>query len=479
MPDVVIVGAGVAGCACARELSRYNLDVEVVEAGYDLACGASRSNSGIVHGGYDPKPGTRKAYYNVRGAQRIFELAPELGFRVRRNGSMVVAFSEEELKVIEELMRRAQANGVSDVRVVGAEQARTLEPNLNPKVMGALVCDASGICDPFGMTVAFAENAKVNGVTFRFLTPVVDIKKEPCGWGVQLGTGEVLHTKLLINAAGVQAIEFHNKVSEDKLISRPRLGEYVLMSRDMGKTFSHTMFQTPTSRGKGVLVSPTTEGNLIVGPDALDSTDAFDTATHSEGLAAVIEQAKLTWPTYAAGEVITNFAGVRPSGANGDFVIGEVEDAPGFYDIAAFDSPGLTSAAAVAVDVAAWAADKLNATLNSSFIPQRACPKRFLEMTKEEREVAIAQDPLFGHLVCRCEQVSEAEVLEAIHAPIPATTISAVRRRCRAGMGRCQGGFCLPTVAEIIARETGIDIGDVRMAGPGSEIGLGHIGEVE
>ena len=480
MPDVVIVGAGVAGCACARELAKYQLDVLVIEAGYDLACGASRTNSGIVHGGYDPIPGTNKALYNVRGAQRIPQLAEEIGFRFKPNGSMVAAFSEEELHIVEELQKRAVANGVSDVEVVGKEQALAYEPNLSPEVQGALVCASSGICDPFGMTVAFAENARMNGVAFKFLSPVAKVSQDAdkSGWSLTLDSGEVIHARVVINAAGAHAIELHNQVSQAKLESRPRLGEYVLMSRDMGTTFTHTMFRAPGPRGKGVLVSPTVEGNLIIGPDALDVESPSDTATRSEGLAWVVEQAQLTWPGYVRNEVITNFAGVRPSGADGDFVIGEPNDAPGFFDIAAFDSPGLTSAPAVALDIAEWVANRLQAHPNPNFNPYRACPPRLLEMDDKQRAAVIEKDSRFGHIVCRCEQVSEAEILAAIHAPLPATSVSAVRRRCRAGMGKCQGGFCLPYVAEIIARETGVDVSEVRMAGPGSELGVGRIGEV-
>lgn len=478
MRDVVIVGAGVAGCACARELAKYQLNVLVLEAGYDVACGASRTNSGIVHGGYDPIPGTKKAFYNVRGAQRIPQLADEIGFRFRPNGSMVAAFSEEELHIIEELQKRAVANGVSDVEVVGKEQALAYEPQLSPSVEGALVCASSGICDPFGMTVAFAENACMNGVSFRFLSPVAIVARDNDGWVLQLNSGEEIHARVVINAAGAHAVELHNQVSRVQLESRPRLGEYVLMSRDMGSAFTHTMFRAPGPRGKGVLVSPTVEGNLIIGPDALDVDNPSDTATRAEGLSWVVEQAQLTWPGYAKNEVITNFAGVRPSGADGDFVIGEPEDAPGFFDIAAFDSPGLTSAPAVALDVAEWVADRLQASPNPTFNPHRACPPRLLEMDDNQRAAVIKKDPRFGHIVCRCEQVSEAEILAAIHAPLPATSISAVRRRCRAGMGKCQGGFCLPYVAEIIARETGIDVSEVRMAGPGSELGVGRVGEV-
>ena len=477
MPDVIVIGAGVAGSACARELARFDLDVLVLEASNDVAHGASRTNSGIVHGGYDPVPGTLKARYNALGARMIPVLSKELGFRYWNNGSMVVALSEAEMDGVRELARRADANGIDGVRVVSGAEALELEPNLNPSVVGALVCDESGICDPFGMTVAFAENAVTNGVEFRFLSPVESVERDGGGWAVTLAGGERIACRAVVNAAGAHAIELHNQVSANTLEARPRLGEYVLMNRETGITFGHTMFRAPGPKGKGVLVSPTVEGNLIVGPNAVDVSDPDDTATSPEGLTRVIEQAKLTWPGYDARAVITNFAGVRPTGADGDFVVGEPDDAPGFFDVAAFDSPGISSAPAVAADVAGKVAERLGAAANESFDPHRDMPPRFLEMTEEERAAAVAADPRFGHIVCRCETVSEAEILAAIHAPIPATTVTGVKRRCRSGMGGCQGGFCGPSIAEMISAETGVSLEEVLVAGPGSEMAPFRRGE--
>ncbi|MCI1664992.1 MAG: NAD(P)/FAD-dependent oxidoreductase [Atopobiaceae bacterium] len=479
MVDVVVIGAGIAGCAVARELMRHDLTVEVFEAGYDLACGASRTNSGIVHGGYDPEPGSAKARYNVAGARLIPSLAEELGFRYVANGSLVVALDEDDLPRVEELVDRGHANGVDHVRAISADELRSLEPNVNPAALGALLCESSGICDPFGMTVAFAENAAANGARFHFESPVEGVRHadDGQGWLVSV-SGRDVHARCVVNAAGVGAMAIHDQVSADKIASRPRAGEYVLLSRDMGTTFSHTMFRVPGPAGKGVLVSPTVEGNLIVGPDAQDRTCASDTWTTPEGLAWVVDKAHDLWPGYDRRQVIVNFCGVRPSGDDGDFVIGEPDDAPGFYDIAAFDSPGLTSAPAVAADIASRVADRLGAAPNPTFDGHRERPLRFIEMDEAERTAAIAADPLFAHIVCRCEQVSEAEVLAAIHAPIPATTVTGVKRRCRAGTGKCQGGFCEPLVAEIISRECGIPLEDVRLEGPGSEVAPWAIGEV-
>ena len=477
--DVAIVGAGISGSAIARELSRNKLHIEVFEAGYDVACGCSRTNSGIVHGGYDPVPGTLKAKYNVAGAKLIPQLAKEIGFHYRNNSSMVVAYSEEEVEHVKKLVERGHQNGVEHVRYVDHDELRSLEPNVSSEAMGALLCEDSGIVDPFGMTVAFAENAVTNGVTFHFETRVAKVEREGELWALELEGGERVLARAVVNAAGVHAIELHNMVSADQLPARPRIGEYVLLDREMGEAFNHTMFQTPNALGKGILVSPTVEGNIIVGPDALDTDDPEDTATRPEGLANVIRQARKTWPELNTRAIITNFAGVRPTGGTtGDFVLGQPEDAPGFFDVAAFDSPGLSSAPAMAIDLAADVAAYLNAEPNPDFDGHRDLPLRFEDMTEEERVAAIENDPLFARIVCRCEHVSEAEVLATIHAPIPATTIVGVKRRCRAGTGRCQGGFCEPLVAEIIARELGIGINEVRLAGPGSEVAPFLRGEV-
>lgn len=468
--DVVVIGAGISGATVARELMRHKLSVEVLEAGYDLACGASRTNSGIIHGGYDPVPGTKKAKYNVEGARMAPQLAAELGFRYKNTGSLVVAFADDEVPAVQELVERGHANGVDDVRYVEREELHTLEPNLSEEAVGALLCESSGIVDPFGMTVAFAENAVTNGATFTFNTRVEKIEREGDEWVLTLADGTMRRAKTVVNAAGVHAIDLHNQVSAEKLGANPRRGDYELMSRDMGPVFSHTMFQVPNALGKGVLVSPTVEGNLIVGPNAVAVEDPEDNATTPEGLSWVVEQAKRTWPAYNGREVIVNFAGVRPSGADGDFVIGEPADAPGFFDVAAIDSPGLSSAAAIATDVASWIAERLGAEENPSFDGHREMPPRTLEMTEDEIAALIEENPLYGRLVCRCERVSEAEVLNAIHAPIPATTIVGVKRRCRAGAGRCQGGFCEPVVTEILARELGCRIQDICIGGPGSEV---------
>jgi L-2-hydroxyglutarate oxidase LhgO len=468
MYDVAIIGAGVAGATVARELSFAQASTVVLEAGADVAWGCSRTNSAIIHGGYDPEPGTAKARFNVEGARMWPALAASLGVRYVANGSMVCAFTAEQDIAVRALVERGRENGVDHVRYVDAEEALALEPNLNPEVVGALVCESSGIIDPFMATQAALELAHANGVEVRFGARVQTAARDASGaWTLALPDGSTVTARYVVNAAGVGAFDLHNQVSAHKLASRPRAGEYVVLSRDTGSAFAHTMFQAPTRLGKGVLVSPTVEGNTIVGPDAIDVAGAQDTATTADGLSKVVVQARLTWPALPASQVINNFAGVRPTGADGDFVIGEPEDVPGFFDIVAFDSPGLTSAPAVARFIARDILERLGAAEKNDAERTLPRPFRFLEATPEERLAAAEKDPRAAHIVCRCERVTEKEIVDAIHSLGGVPTVQSVKRRCRATAGKCQGGFCEPAILSIIARETGMALETVAAKEPG------------
>ena len=476
--DVAIVGAGVAGCCVARECARFALKVAVFEAGLDVADGATRANSGIVHAGYDPKPGTRKARFNVEGAKLYPQWASELGFPYINNGSMVLAFTEEELEAIRGLRERGEHNGVEGLRVIDARELRELEPNVSPEVLGALLVPTGAICDPYQVAFRAGENAARNGVEFNFSSKVVGIESaqtpttdsarsaavEPArgaGYilhieGAKGDVAEAVHARVVVNAAGVHADEIHDMVAPHAFSITPRRGEYNLMDTDMGGLFAHTMFQAPTKAGKGVLVSPTVHGNMLVGPNAVPQGDKDATATTAEGLAAITSAAKKTYPALNMRARITTFAGVRATGDTGDFEIGEVPGAPGLFDIACFESPGLTSAPAVAVDVAARIAEKLNATENSQFNPVLELPALFKNMSEEERRAAIAANPDAGHMLCRCNEVTEADVASALCTKLPVLCLDALKWRTGATMGRCHGGFCMPELAKVVAREAGI-----------------------
>ena len=464
--DVVVVGAGIAGCTAARELARYDLSICVLEAGNDIACGATRANSAIVHAGFDPAPGTLKARFNVEGSKAYPRWCDELGVRFRRNGSMVLAFDDEGRLKLEELVRRADANGVEGVRIVSGNRAREMEPNVSPEAACALVAPTGGIVDPYGFAFAAAENACGNGVRFQFNHRVERIARADGGFNLE-AAGERFSARAVVNAAGLFADELNNMVSGERFFITPRRGEYYLYDTEYATMFEHTMFQVPGPLGKGVLVTPTIHGNMLIGPNSVFQTSKTDLSTTQEGLADIVERARRTWPAASPRGAITNFAGLRATGESGDFVIGEAADAPGFFNIACFESPGLTSAPAVATFIASQVAARLGAGSNPSFNPRRAPQLPFTAMTDEQRERAIASDPAFGHVVCRCCEVTEAEVVRALHGPLPVLSLDAIKWRTGATMGRCHGGFCSPELVEIMSRELGCapDAIDKRLAG--------------
>lgn len=464
--DVVVVGAGIAGCTAARELARYDLSICVLEAGNDIACGATRANSAIVHAGFDPVPGTLKARFNVEGSKAYPRWCDELGVQFCRNGSMVLAFDDEGRLKLDELVRRADANGVEGVRIVSGSRAREMEPNVSPEVACALVAPTGGIVDPYGFAFAAAENACDNGVRFLFNHRVERIVRVDGGFNLE-ASGERFFARAVVNAAGLFADELNNMVSANRFSITPRRGEYYLYDTEYAATFEHTMFQVPGPLGKGVLVTPTIHGNMLIGPNSVSQASKTDLSTTQEGLADIVERARRTWPAASPRGAITNFAGLRAAGESGDFVIGEAVDVPGFFNIACFESPGLTSAPAVATFIASQAAARLGAGSNPSFNPRRAPQLPFMAMTDEQRERAIASDPAFGHVVCRCCEVTEAEVVRALRGPLPVLSLDAIKWRTGATMGRCHGGFCSPELVEIMSRELGCapDAIDKRLPG--------------
>lgn len=455
-PTVAVVGAGVVGCCVARELCRFAVRVVVLEAGDDLACGATRANSGIVHAGFDPQPGTLKAHYNVLGSALFPRWASELGFGYYRNGSMVAAFSDEELAGLEELLARGHANGVEGLRIVGAEEALAMEPALSSGVRGALVAETGAICDPYGVAYGAAENAATNGAEFLFDERVVAIERAAAPrWRIRTTSGLVVEADAVVNAAGVHADEINNLVGGRKLEITPVRGDYILYESSLGSLFHHTIFQVPGPAGKGVLVSPTVHGNLFVGPNAIPQQSKESLGTTREGLGFIIDRARRTWPDCSTRGMITNFAGLRASGASRDFVVGEAEDASRFFNAACIDSPGLTAAPAIAEDLSRRIAEALAAGENPSFDPIRR-PRPLLAMMGEDGiERAIAEDPAWGNIVCGCCKVSEGEIVAALRGPLPVLSLDALKWRCGATMGECHGGFCTPKILRIVCRELG------------------------
>lgn len=472
MYDVVIIGAGVSGSASARELSRYNLNVCVVEKEEDVCCGTSKANSAIVHAGFDAEAGSLMAKLNVEGNQMMEALSKELDFHYKNNGSLVVCLHEEEKPNLQELYDRGVKNGVKDLRIIDREELVKLEPNIADEAVAALYAPTGGIVCPFGMNIAFAENAATNGVEFKFDTEVTGLEKKGDNWVVKTNQGEI-ETRYVVNAAGVHADKFHNMVSDKKLHITPRRGDYCLLDRSTEGFVTHTIFQLPSKFGKGVLVSPTVHGNTLVGPTAIDIENKEGTNTTQEGIDELINKAGTTVKGLPIRQVITSFAGLRAHEDGHEFYIGELEEAKGFIDCAGIESPGLTSAPAIGKMVAGIIKDLTNAEENPKFVGTRKGILDPKTLNNEERAKLIKENPAYGNIICRCEMITEGEIIDAIRRPLGAKSLDGVKRRTRAGMGRCQAGFCSPRTIEILARERGVDPAEITKAGGESKIIVG------
>lgn len=474
MKDIIVIGGGVIGCSIARELSRYKAEILVLERGNDVSVGTTKANSGIVHGGHDAKPGTKKAYYNVRGNAMFDALSKELDFPFRRNGSMVLCFDEAQKDGLTELYERGLKNGVEGLYIVeGNDQLKKLEPHVSDNAVAALVIPTGGIVSPYEMCVAYAENAAENGAQFRFHSEVVAIEKIDGGFAVKCSDGSQHEAKVVVNCAGVYADAINNMVCEEKLHITARKGDYVLMDKTCGYLADHTLFQLPTKMGKGILVTPTTHGNILVGPTATDVPDKDDVNTTADELNTAFSKALLTVPTLSRRNIITQFSGLRAHLDGDDFVIGE-SSVEGFYNVAGIESPGLSCAPAIAVDIAHQVAQKLALSEKLHFEARRKGIPQFSKLSNVEREKLIEQNPLYGKIVCRCEMVTEGEIVDSIRRPVGAKDLDGVKRRTRAGMGRCQAGFCTPRIMEIIARELGCDMQEVTKRGGDSNVVVGR-----
>lgn len=472
MYDVIIIGAGVSGAAAARELSRYNAKVCVIEKEEDVCCGTSKANSAIVHAGYDAKEGSLMAKLNVRGNALMEQLSKDLDFPFKRIGSLVVCRDEADMPNLKALYDRGVANGVPGLRILSKEEVHEMEPNLEDDIYAALYAPSAGIVCPFNLNIALAENANVNGVEFKFDTEVTDLKKSGDIWEVHTNQG-VFETKYVVNAAGVYADKFHNMVSEKKIHITPRRGDYCLLDKSAGSHVSHTVFALPGKYGKGILISPTVHGNLLLGPTAIDIEDKEGTNTTREGLDQVIAGANLNVKNIPMRQVITSFAGLRAHEDGHEFIIEELEDAKGFIDCAGIESPGLTSSPAIGEMVAGILKEKLHLEEKENFIATR---KGILDpntLSKEERVKLIKEKPAYGNIICRCEMITEGEIIDAIHRPLGAKSLDGVKRRTRAGMGRCQAGFCSPRTMEILARELEIPMSEITKSGGKSRIIVG------
>ena len=471
--DAVIIGGGVTGCAIARELSRYEMHTALIEREEDVCSGTSKANSAIVHAGHDAVPGSVKARFNVEGNRMMGELAEDLDFEFDRNGSLILCFAEEDRPALQELYDKGVKNGVPDLKIITGDEARAMEPNVSDAVVAALYAPTGGIVCPFGLTIALAENACDNGVEFLFNEEVKKVVKTEKGYDLETANG-VVHTTYVINAAGVYADEIHKMVSARKLHLTPRKGDYCLLDKEAGNHVKHTIFQLPGKLGKGILVTPTIHGNLLTGPTAKNIEDKESTATTAEELAEIMEKGSVSVKNVPFRQVITSFSGLRAHEDGDDFVVGEAEDAPGFFDAAGIESPGLTSAPAIGVYLAEKVAEKAGAEKKAEWNPKRKGFVRPEKLSKEERAALIKERPEYGTIICRCEGVSEGEIVDAINRTLGAVSLDGIKRRVRQGMGRCQAGFCTPRTMEILARERGMEMEDICKNAPGSNMLTGQ-----
>ena len=471
MFDCVVIGAGVVGGLVARELTKYNLSVCIVEKDSDVAMGATRANSAIVHAGYDAKEGTLKAKLNVRGSEMMESVCSELGVKYKRNGSLVVGFNDEDAATLHSLIERGHKNGVKGLSFLEREELVRLEPNIGSAVSCALRAETGAIVCPYELCMAAVGNAMDNGCELKLGFRVESIEEKDGVYRVS-SSEETVEAKAVINCAGVYSDDIAALVGDDSFSVRPRRGEYMLLDKECGSLVGHTVFRCPSKMGKGVLVSPTVDGNLLLGPTAEDIDDRTDTSTTADGLARVASLAGNQVNGISFGKVITSFTGLRATGSTGDFIINSPKR--GFINCAGIESPGLTSAPAIAVYVADMLKkDGFALEKNDSFNGTRRPSHYFRELSEDEKNEIIKQNPDYAQVICRCETVTAGEIIEAIRTNPKPTDVDGVKRRTRATMGRCQGGFCTPYIVEILAREMGVPVTDITKSGGRSYINVG------
>ena len=474
MFDVAVIGGGVIGGFILRECTKYRLNVCLLEKEGDVCMGQSKANSGIVHAGFDAAEGSLKAKFNVSGNKMMPEIARELGVKYRSNGSLVVAFSEEDLQTLDLLKSRGLKNGVDGLKILSREELLEIEPNVSPKAKGALFAESGGIICPYELTIAAIGNAMDNGASLFTDFAVEKIDGETGDFTIYSSLGESVKAKVLINCAGLGSEKVARLVGDESFTIGARRGEYILLDRESGNFVSHTLFFTPTKKGKGILVTQTVDNNILLGPTAEEIPDG-STETTAQGLAAVTEKAKQMCVGVPFYNTITSFSGVRAYCDRHDFIIEESKAKGGFINVVGIESPGLTSAPAIAE----YVVDELIAALlplekNDKFDPIRKPDYFFKNLDDKEKNEVIKNDRSYGHIVCRCEKITEGEIRRACRENPKARDIDGVKRRTRAGMGRCQGGFCQPYVAEIISEELGVPLTEVTKCGKGSELLVGE-----
>lgn len=472
--DVVVIGAGVVGAMITRELSKYDMNVVLLEKCGDVAMGSSKANSAIVHAGFDAESGTLKAKLNVQGVALMAYYCNKLSVPYKNIGSLVVAYSQDDMQTLKTLFERGVENGVQNMDIISQEKLREMEPYISEEAVGALWAPTAGIVSPYELTIAAVENAIMNGAEVKRNSGVLDIEYKNDMFCVSTATG-VIEAKYVINCAGVFADKIANMIGDTSFKLIPRKGEYYLLDKTENKMVNHVLFPCPSAMGKGILVSPTVHGNVLMGPTALDLDDdkKLDVSTTSEGLGEVKSSVNGVIPQLTTRNAITSFAGLRAHRIDGDndFIIAPSKENERFINVAGIESPGLTAAPAIARYVGKMFAGMAPGyEKKKDFISRRPAPIKMAELSPEERAAIVKKDPRYGRIICRCEGITEGEIIDAIKAPCGARDVDAVKRRTRAGMGRCQGGFCGSKVVEILSRELDIPMNEITKNGNGSKI---------
>ena len=473
--DIAVIGGGIVGGTILRELSKYKIKTVLLEKESDVCMGASKANSGIVHAAFDAPTGSRKAEFNVLGNKMMRSFAKELGVKYKNNGSLVVAFNESERETLKELLLRGRKNGVKGLRIISAKKLRKAEPNISDNAVCALYAGTGGIVCPYELTIAAIGNAMDNGAELVTGFNVINVEKSGDIFTIVAADGRTVSAKTIINAAGAGSGKIAELCGDDTVKTGYRRGEYLLLDRESGDLVSHTLFFTPTEKGKGVLITRTVDGNILIGPTA-EEINTENTATTAGGLETVMEKAKTMIKNLPLFNTITSFAGVRAySKDRHDFIIEKSKKVKGLINVCGIESPGLTSAPAIAKYVAEkLIPENYRAQRNEKFNGRRKPDSYFKDLSERKRNEIIKADGNFGKIVCRCEKVTEGEIREIINKNPRAATVDAVKRRLRAGMGRCQGGFCQPRVVEILSEELGIPMEKVKKSGEDSEILIGR-----
>ena len=473
MYDITIIGAGVVGAMIARELSKYDLAICLVEKESDVAMGSTKANSAIIHAGYDAECGSLKAQLNVKGSQMMQRVTNDLGVKYKRNGSLVIGFNEEDMKAIEKLYTRGVNNGVKDLQVINKNKLKELEPNIKDKAIGALYAPSGAIVCPYELTIAAIGNAMDNGVALKLNFMVDNIKYSNGYYEVISNNNKVIKTKYIINAAGLFADRIASMVGYNSFKIKPRKWEYLLLDKDCGSLIIHTIFRVPSEMGKGILVTPTVDENLLIGPTSENIDDKQDNSTTSIGINKVIKEALENVPVIPMKSIISSFCGLRASTDKGDFIINSPKS--NFINAAGIESPGLSAAPAIAVYVLELLKQNgVDLIKKENFNPYRESMYKFRNMTLEEKNEIIFKDKKYGRIICRCEGISEGEIVKAIHTTPKAYNLDAVKRRTRSGMGRCQGGFCTPFIVDILSRELNISAHEITKSSVASKIIIGR-----